>query len=139
MRHVFVAGRPCPQGSKTYKGLRSGKPILVESSKGVAPWRETIRWKARQRGGILPVGPVSVRLDFVMPRPAQTPKRTPPAIKRNGDIDKLARAALDALTGVWIDDDCLVTHLEASKRTAEPDETPGVAITVTPLTEGTNP
>lgn len=135
-RFVFVAGRPAPQGSHAYKGHRNGKPIITESSRHLGPWRDLIAWKARSRGGLLPVGPVGVRLDFVMPRPKQTPKRTPPAIKRTGDIDKLSRAALDAITGVWLEDDSLVTVLHASKRIAEPGEPSGVAITCTPITEG---
>lgn len=106
---------------------------MVEASKYVGPWRQTIALTARSRGGILPPGPVGVELAFVMPRPKQTPKRTPPAIKRP-DTDKLARAVLDAITGVWIADDSHVTRLVASKRIAEPDEQPGVAITCTPLT-----
>lgn len=79
---------------------------------------------------------MSVRLGFVLPRPKSTPKRspTPPATKRP-DLDKLTRAVLDALTNVWLADDSQVVHIEASKRIAEIDETPGVHITVNPLTD----
>lgn len=85
-RHVFVPGTPKPQGSHKYVGHRGGRPVLAESSKGVSAWRETIRRAARTAGGMLPTGPVHVRLDFVLPRPKQTPKLTPPAIKRNGEV-----------------------------------------------------
>lgn len=129
-RHVFVPGRPAPQGSKSYKGHRGGKPILIESSKAVGPWREQIAWMARSRGGMLPPGPVRAELVFVMPRPKQTPKRTPPAIKRNGDLDKLVRAVFDAITDVWIHDDAHITHLGAHKRIAELGEQSGVNITI---------
>lgn len=124
-----MAGHPRPQGSKRHVG--NGR--MVESSKHVAGWRQQIACAARSGGGILPVGPVAVTLDFVMPRPKQTPKRTPPAIKRTGDADKLARAALDAITDVWITDDCLVTVLHITKRIAEPDEQAGVGIRCTPI------
>lgn len=135
-RFVFVPGNPAPQGSKSPKGrTKAGKIILVESSKAVKPWRETIVLMARQRGGILPVGPIVANLDFVMPRPKRTAKTkpTPPALKRNGDLDKLVRAVFDAITGVWIEDDAHIVGLRATKRIAEPGEEPGVAIRVSPL------
>lgn len=130
MRHVFVEGRPAPQGSKRHVG--NGR--MIESSKAVGPWREKIAWTARSRGGILPAGPHSADITFVMPRPKQTPKRTPtpPAVKRP-DLDKLLRAVFDAITGVWIEDDSHITHLTAHKRIAELGETSGVAITITPI------
>ncbi len=133
MRSVFVPGHPAPQGSKSYKGHRSGKPVLTESSRFVAPWREAIKLHAARRGGMLPVGPVHVELDFVLPRPQRCPTPTPPAIKRNGDLDKLVRAVFDAITGIWIDDDCRITSVRASKRTAESGERSGVQIVVRPL------
>lgn len=131
---LFVPGKPAPQGSKRHVG----KGVMVESSKSLKPWRESIRWAvlAERREPDLKTGPVGVLLTFVMPRPTSTPKRrTPPAVKRP-DIDKLARALLDALgsAGVWTDDS-QVTDLWATKRLAEIGETPGVHITVRSLTE----
>ncbi|OLL21236.1 MULTISPECIES: RusA family crossover junction endodeoxyribonuclease [unclassified Rhodococcus (in: high G+C Gram-positive bacteria)] len=127
----FVSGRPAPQGSKTFKGVRGGRGILIESSKDVGPWRERIALTAHSHAERLLDGPVTVRLDFVMPRPKSAPKRTtPPAVKRP-DTDKLARACLDALTGICYVDDSQVTDLHATKRLAQLDETPGVHITVT--------
>jgi crossover junction endodeoxyribonuclease RusA len=75
--------------------------------------------------------PVYVRLEFVLPRPVSTPKRrTPPAVKRP-DVDKLARAVLDALTSAGaLADDSQVVDLHPIKRLAELDETPGCRITV---------
>lgn len=131
---VFVPGRPAPQGSKRYLGKSGGKGITVESSKAVAPWRADVREEALKvwgtdRAPLLDA--LKIELDFVMPRPASTPKtRTPPASKRP-DLDKLARAVLDAIgsAGVW-KDDSQVTHLNASKRLAELDEAPGCQIRI---------
>ncbi|AUH68500.1 RusA family crossover junction endodeoxyribonuclease [Gordonia sihwensis] len=130
-RHVFVEGRPAPQGSKRHIG--NGR--MLESSKAVGPWRTEIASEARRRGGMLPPGPVGANLDFVMPRPKQTAKRrpTPPAVKRP-DLDKLTRAVFDAITGIWITDDSHIVTLHATKRIAEPDEPAGVAISLTALT-----
>jgi len=125
----FVAGRPAPQGSKRHVG----RGILVESSKACAPWRTTVAWHAAQVCEGPPLdGALSVHLVFVMPRPAGAPKRsTPPAVKRP-DVDKLARAVLDALSGVVWRDDSQITHLNARKRLAELDEQPGVRIRIAP-------
>ena len=123
---VFVPGIPAPQGSKRHVG----RGILIESSKAVGPWRERVALAAHSLAPELLAPPVSVRLDFVMPRPKSAPKaKFVPATKRP-DIDKLARAILDALTGVWFEDDSHVTDLHATKRLAEPGETPGVCIAV---------
>lgn len=132
---AFVAGKPAPQGSK--KALhhkQSGKIVTMESSKAVKPWRESIRHALLDDQG-LPratfTGAVLIELRFVMPRPASTPKRsTPPAVKRP-DIDKLARAVLDAVSsaGVW-HDDSQVTQMSAMKRLADLEETPGLHITI---------
>lgn len=128
---VFVAGHPAPQGSKRHVG----NGVMVESSKRVKPWREDVRaalldehgQPRRQFGDAA----VAVELAFVMPRPTSTPKRrTPPAI-RKPDIDKLARALLDAITSAGVvADDARVTHLCATKRVAEIGETPGCHIQV---------
>lgn len=133
---VFVPGKPAPQGSKRYLGRSGGKGITVESSKAVAPWRADIREALLaeiEAGGHQQLdGAVSVCLTFVMPRPASTPKtrRTPPAIKRP-DIDKLARAVLDAVgsAGAWRDDSQVIA-LTAHKRLAEISETSGVVIEI---------
>lgn len=126
-RVLFVPGVPAPQGSKRHVG----RGVLIESSKAVGPWRERVALAAHSHARVLLGGPVSVDLVFVLPRPKSAPKRTtPPAIKRP-DLDKLARAILDALTGVWFADDSAVVSLFASKRLAEIEESPGVHITIT--------
>ena len=124
----FVPGKPAPQGSKRHVG----NGILLESSPHVGPWRERVAIAAHNAMNGRPIysGQVEVWLDFILSRPKSTPKtRTPPAIKRP-DIDKLARAILDAITGTILADDAQVTYLSATKRLAEIDETPGVRIEV---------
>lgn len=124
----FVPGHPAPQGSRRYVG----NGISIESSKQVKPWRADIREHLLAHHVQGPaIGPVTVGLEFVMPRPASTAKtRTPPAVKRP-DLDKLTRAVLDAIgsAGLWRDDS-QVTRLYAHKRLAERDETPGVRIDI---------
>ena len=131
---VFVPGKPAPQGSKRYLGVKGGKGITVESSKAVAPWRADVRdvviGHMNDRHADCPMWPrgegLDVELNFVMPRPASAPKKATPAATKRPDVDKLARAVLDALSsaGVWADDS-QVTRLVASKRIAQIGERPG--------------
>lgn len=124
---LFVPGRPAPQGSKRHVG----NGIMVESSKAVAPWRTTVAWHAAQEftGSVLD-GPLAVEIEFVMPRPASCPKRSTPAAIKRPDVDKLARAVLDALSSVVWRDDSLIVDLHPTKRLAEIGETPGARIRI---------
>lgn len=128
---LFVPGDAAPQGSKRHVG--NGR--MIENSRTVGPWRERVALAAHGHGWTpAPAGtPVRVDLVFVRPRPVSTPKsRTPPAVKKP-DLDKLARAILDAITGIAFVDDSQVTDLRARKRLAEIGETPGVYIAVARL------
>lgn len=128
MIEFFVPGKAAPQGSKRHVG----RGILIESSKEVGPWRERVALAAHSHTQSLIEKPQQVVVDvhFVLPRPASAPKtKTLPATKRP-DLDKLARAILDALTDVVYQDDSQVTALLLAKRIAEPGEQPGAHIRV---------
>lgn len=129
--NIFVPGVPAPQGSKRHVG----KGVMIESSKRVKPWRESIRWSIREKWkGEQIQGAVCVLLEFVMPRPSSTPKRSTPAAIKRPDIDKLVRACLDAIgsAGVYRDDS-QVTNVAACKRIADIGETPGARINVSAI------
>ena len=119
-------GTPRPQGSKRHVG--NGR--LVEMSKGLAEWRGTVRayalaTVARERWHYAPGEPFAVKITFVIPRPAghlrtgkyagQVKESAPlwPAVRP--DIDKLARAVLDGLTGAVFSDDGQVAVLTLAK------------------------
>jgi Holliday junction resolvase RusA-like endonuclease len=113
---AFVAGRPAPQGSKSFKGrTRAGKPRMVESSKYVKPWREEVRARLideRGRPVIRFEGAVAVDLLFVLARPQRLKPGQQPAMTSTPDLDKLVRSTLDALTAAKvIVDDRYVTEL----------------------------
>lgn len=65
-RRFAVLGLPAPQGSKRHVG--EGR--MVESSKRVKPWRRQVAAAYRDHdfGDVLD-GPVSVTVDFYLPRP----------------------------------------------------------------------
>lgn len=136
---VFVPGSPAAKGNIRYLGQRGGRAILTDATKNLKPWDSRVRSallddenqpKARFDG------PVHVGLEFVMPRPLSTPKRsTPPAIKKP-DLDKLQRAVFDAISsaGVWRDDSQVVS-VTASKRLARIGETSGLRLFITVAAE----
>ena len=129
--------RAAPQGSKTYIG--NGR--MKESSARVKPFRSDLRDVA------LEATPVDwnlgleyhLVLDLHFRRPPShltskgaLTKSAPlfPTGRNVGDVDKLSRACLDALTGVLYFDDSQVIDLTAKKRFASRDQT---IITITPV------
>ena len=131
-----VAGHPVTQGSKQAIRRRDGRISMIESGGDrLTQWRHAINDEARHvtNGGSPVAGPVAIEAHFTIPKPASAPKRrrTWPIKTRSGDLDKLARAALDAMTGVIYDDDAQVVDLHVTKDWADPDRPPGVTITVT--------
>lgn len=105
------------------------RPVLTSTSSSVKTWEQTIRNVAQDYATAYTTGPVRVRLRFALPRPVSLSRRVSSHTKRP-DVDKLARAALDALTGVLFKDDSQVTRLTASKEYAAMDEPPHVTITL---------
>lgn len=137
-----VAGLPVPQGNLR-AGLIAGKARVIHSGPKFGPlhaWREAIATEARAahvRDELLTEA-VGVNLTFRMPRPQShyTPRGplrpSAPVFPagRVGDIDKLARAVLDAVTGVLIADDAQVVELVARKVYVDRWVQPGVAVEV---------
>lgn len=151
-----VRGIPAPQGSKrAFRNKYSGRIQQVESSKRVAPWRSDVRDAAMAAMGEgfddwrePLVGPVAVELVFRFPRPKGhylpvNARRAVPELRLSApawpagkpDVDKIARAVLDAITAICFVDDAQVVDLISRKRYAN-GEPAGVTVTVTyPHTE----
>lgn len=128
----FVPGIPAPQGSKKYVG--NGR--MIESSKAVRPWRDTITYHAQQAaedpawGG--PYLANAVQMTFVLPRPKSVTVKSRPLPTVKPDIDKLVRAVLDALTASRIyHDDASVVEIRAEKKYEQDGWSPGVWVRVT--------
>ena len=109
-----------PQGSKRHVG----RGIMIESSKRVKPWRDAVRIEANKVVDELIEDPVHVDLVFWFHRPkshlnakGELKQSAPkfPTSRNKGDIDKLCRSTLDALTLSAIADDSQVISLQARK------------------------
>ena len=118
-----VEGNPAPQGSKRHVG--NGR--MIEASKRLKPWRDAVIAATTDMASKIEQleGPLSVKLEFRIPRP-KTVTRRYPITRSSGDLDKLIRAVLDGITiGELIHDDSQVISIKASKRYSE---LPGVTI-----------
>lgn len=114
-----VVGLPKPQGSKRHVG----NGVMVESAGApLRDWRGQVAFEAQaqmMRVGTMD-GPIGVELGFVLPRPKSARTGELWAWKRP-DLDKLARAVLDALTsGGLIVDDARIVSMGLTKRLSDP-------------------
>lgn len=131
---VVALGTPAPQGSKRHVG----GGVMVESSKAVKPWRESV--KAACPPGPTLDGPIVVAMVFTMRRPKSARRRdTRPS--RTPDLSKLARSTEDALVdaGLLVDDARIQEYYRLAKVWTGFDphalETPGVLVAAIDETE----
>jgi Holliday junction resolvase RusA-like endonuclease len=119
-----VPGVPLAKGSMKAFVIH-GKPRLTSSTRGLKDWENRIALAAREKHPHAPLtAPVNIVARFVFTRPElhmgtgrnkgvvkpKYDKSIPPK-----DVDKLARALLDGMTGVVFDDDKRVARLLVSK------------------------
>lgn len=115
MPRIVVHGHAVTQGSMQ-AFARGGKAFVVQGGSAkrrqrLADWRQAVAQAARDAGTEPLEGPVVLDMKIGLPKPQTAPKRrrTWPVGARSGDVDKLLRAVLDALTGVaWRDDSQVV-------------------------------
>lgn len=124
---AWVPGHPKTKGSMVQQGHR-----MVQSVEGSEEWALKITRAVRQLLAIHPtpyVGAVMVSLAFWLPVADATQDKC-------GDVDKLLRNVLDALTKARVyGDDVQVTHATSFKYPvgAGGVEQPGVLITAQPI------
>lgn len=142
MRFV-VEGTPVPQGSKkafVVKGPKGPRAVMIDDEKAALKvWRDLVT--AAARAAMLdPVSPiqtipaqvaVKVEIEFRMARPKTVKPEVRPFPSVSPDVDKLARAVLDAMTtaGVYVDDGQVI-DLHPTQVYAEPGEAPGAVVGV---------
>jgi len=126
-----VRGLPRPQGSLSAWGERGSGRVRVVHAGGIPfkRWRSAVSTAALMACVDSPMFKrgVVVVLEFRIPRPA---RNTDTDCHDGPDIDKLARAVLDAMSGVVYEDDRQVGTLHASKAYANTDNPAGVWVSV---------
>lgn len=124
----FVEGTPVPQGSLSYKGHRGGRPIITADNRKQMPWRQAVASAAREAYSGPPIETSClVDLDFIFEAPKSRPRtqflpegRINHTVKP--DLDKLVRAALDAISAnvkngaPILAEDSQVSDIRARKR-----------------------
>jgi Holliday junction resolvase RusA-like endonuclease len=148
---VDVVGTPAPQGShRGFINPNTQRVIITQDNKKTKPWRQDVvastlnTIAARAAGWLRPTGPVDVTITFRLPRIKghyRTGKyahllrdNAPTHSSTKPDVDKLARATLDALTNAGaFGDDAQVARLLVEKTYAEPGQPTGATITIAPL------
>ncbi len=123
----WALGRPRTKGSVHAFLSPKGNMIRKDSNPNTKAWAGVISHAADQ-AGVKPIeGGVSLTVSFWFCRPkshyrsgknahllkASAPRH--PTSRAVGDVDKLLRAVLDALTGVAYVDDSAVAHVSATK------------------------
>jgi len=117
-RSFWVMGLPAGKGSNVpYINKSTGKASMFPSSnKALRAWRKAFKnglKMAQPPDWPLDKIPMEVELHFYVHAPAK--HGLYPTVKRH-DLDKLVRAVLDELTGVFYADDGQVVNLYAKKR-----------------------
>ena len=132
----FVPGIPLSKGSPSILRPRGlGRPILREKPT-VVSWQKTIEvmaYGAARRADFRPLdAPTYVELIFLLPRKrsARPDAGAMELAAVRPDLDKLIRAALDAMQGIAYVEDSRVTTIRACKRAAFDRNKTGVRITV---------
>jgi crossover junction endodeoxyribonuclease RusA len=135
-----VLGIPQSQGSiRAFVPKGWKRPTLTSTNKELKPWRQEVASNAHtammdafQSGCI--EGPVRVEANFYFCRPKSRKKETHKVTKP--DLDKLARALLDAMAGTVYANDSQVSQLWVSKFF---DSNAKTWVRVTTLAEGIEP
>lgn len=126
----IVLGKPQPKGSTRSFGFRRKDGSIgaktTSANPELRPWASAFSWEAKAAMGDLAKAPrssdIAVTLRFSLARPKghfnKKGELLPSAPQRpltKPDLDKLTRAALDAMTGIVWSDDSQVTDIDARK------------------------
>lgn len=139
---LVIPGDPVAQGRPRASTGPGGKPRLRDPE-NAREWKGSARWqmKAALDGGDLPFpeGPLEVRILAVHRCPKSRHRKTMevPRVWRDKtpDAENVAKAVLDAATGVLWHDDAQVARLVIAQVTGAQGEAPRVEVEVSELAE----
>ncbi len=125
----FVPGKPVSKGNIRSFQVK-GRTVYVDGNKSLKSWEALARMIIRE---VMPKKPwdgaIEVEATFYFQEPKGTPKcrKGKLAMTKKPDIEKIARALNDAMTGLIYVDDSQITCLRLKKRY---DDAPGVHVFV---------
>ncbi len=124
----FISGHPRTKGSWTPVYTKRGIKLRPASGNS-AKWFKVLKEQVEEKwtGPLFEEGPVALQLLYLIPR-GKTVVRQFPTVRGTGDIDKLERAVLDALTEVVYHDDAQVCDVHHHKEYTNVE--PGIWIIV---------
>lgn len=128
-----VPGDPQPQGSARAFLRPGGRfPVVTSDNPKLKGWRKTVAQHAQRVFRDAPIeGPIRVVAAFYLRRPKKLRGDRPHTTRP--DVDKMARALGDALSGVVYHDDGQITQFKVTKAYAGVDESPRSVIAITAL------
>lgn len=143
MSSFFVPGQPATKGStRSFRHQHSGAIVTMADCKRLKAWTVLARNAALAAGVQQTTQPVGVVCFFYFERPKfhRGVRGLRPSAPRwhvvKPDVDKLARAVLDALTGIAYYDDSQVVDIICQKYFADANpEGAGVRINIVPKHE----
>ena len=111
---IVVRGDPATQGSMAAILSRTTGKTFAKHPAKTMQWRKLVAWEAKAAMGSRPLltGPLRVDALFYLRSPKR-PQWELPAVRP--DLDKLLRAAFDALSGVVYGDDAQIVSVIARK------------------------
>ncbi len=136
---LTIPGTPISQGSMKAFNVNGRARVVHANPAKLRSWRGDVIDAARGKFDAIPRGPVIVRATFFVARPknhygsgrnADTVKPSAPMFpSTKPDLDKFARALLDALTiGGAFADDAQVIELVVGKRYGQPRTEVGIEV-----------
>jgi Holliday junction resolvase RusA-like endonuclease len=133
---ILFEVRGIPKAQPRAKAVRRGAHAGVYDPGTADSWKARLCIAARPHRPVTPLeGPISVSIDFLMPRPKSLSRKKDPAGEvphtSKPDRDNLEKAALDALTqDGWWRDDSQVCAGEVRKLYHAKDGVPGARIRI---------
>lgn len=121
-----------PKGQPRPRAFSRGGHASVYDPGTAEGWKGSVALAAREFLPPEPLDePLRVMLQFFMPRPARLKGEASAPHTGKPDCDNLAKAVLDALTGIsmWRDDS-LVCSLDVEKRYCAKNHRPGAVISI---------
>lgn len=142
---VTVYGVAQPKGSaRGFPRRDGGVTVVADNRPTLRAWASAIGDRAQEiadrRPGYQLEGPLAARATFYLPRPRGHYRTganahllrdaAPPYPAGKPDLDKLARAAFDAVTAVWFADDSQLCDMQLQKRYAEQGQPPRLELEI---------